>query len=235
MQVIITADQSRAARRELGLSQADVATAVGINRQYISEYETGYSNRITTVQQRKLRQFYEAKIQEAADNGEEISLVFGNTDAIDEPQQAIASPDPIASTAPVSDPEGIQRAVLAIRHLAIDPSITREKISAILEKIEANDQDAIALLKTKAESGIFSDWSEETDAMLKEIFGLFAANYVLMRHMQGRPLVALANSVAYDDIKTVGDIFANLFHDENSALVSEPDSDAVNQSNDEVA
>jgi len=225
MQDIITADQSRAARRELGLSQADVSTAVGINRQYISEYETGYSNRITSAQQRKLRAYYEAKIQAAVDSGEEISLAFGDPDATGDTQQLAETNAAPASVEPLTDPEGVQRAVLAIRHLAIDPSVTREQIVAILEKIEANDREAEELLQAKAERGVFDDWSDDTDAMLKGVFGLFAANYVLLRHLQGRPLVMLASPVEYDSIKTVADIFAHLFHEGNAALVamSEPD------------
>ena len=59
----ITAQQSRDARRELGLSQADVTKALNFNRQYLSEFETGFSKRLTDAQLNKLRTFYESKIQ----------------------------------------------------------------------------------------------------------------------------------------------------------------------------
>ncbi len=73
----ITAQQSRDARRELGLSQADVTNALDFNRQYLSEFETGFSTRLTNAQLKKLRTFYEEKISEANNNGEGITLTFG--------------------------------------------------------------------------------------------------------------------------------------------------------------
>lgn len=218
---IITPDQSRKARRELGLSQADVANSVGINRQYISEFETGYSNRITTAQLRKLRTFYEGKLREAADNGDEITLSFGDSNT--------SSSDSFVTIDPQRDLEGIQRTVLAIRHLSIDPNIPQEQAEAILQKIAANDAEAKKLLEAKAENGFFSDWAESTDAMLKEVFGLFAANYVLLRRLQGRPVEMLEQPVEYEQIETVADIFAHLFHAENAPLAAIPADEAEEQ------
>lgn len=40
---ILTPEQSRRARREFGLSQADVAAVIGVNRVYISDFENGGS------------------------------------------------------------------------------------------------------------------------------------------------------------------------------------------------
>lgn len=55
---LITAQQSRDARRELSLSQTDVTKALDLNRQYLSEFETGFSTRLTNAQLKKLRKFY---------------------------------------------------------------------------------------------------------------------------------------------------------------------------------
>lgn len=212
----VAAQQSRNARRELGLSQADVTKALGFNRQYISEFETGFSTRLTNAQLKKLRTYYEEKITEANANGEVITLTFGNAE-IENPQLVTD----LANT------EGIQHTLLAVRHLSIDQRLDAGQITGILEKVAINDREAEDLLNEKAERGVFSDWSERTDSYLKQVFGLFAANYVLMRHLQGRPLVVLANPVAYDDVDTVATLFSHLFHEDNGILVaSQPTLDA---------
>lgn len=69
--VCITPDQCRAARRELGLSQADVSAETGVNRVYVSDFENGGTNRLTAGQKRKLAVFLKAKYQEALDAGED--------------------------------------------------------------------------------------------------------------------------------------------------------------------
>lgn len=68
---IITPAQSREARRELGVSQADVAGAVGISRPYLSDFESGNLIRLTKNQLRKLRSHYEEKINAAKEAGED--------------------------------------------------------------------------------------------------------------------------------------------------------------------
>ncbi len=94
----ITAQQSRDARRELGLSQADVTKALELNRQYLSEFETGFSTRLTNAQLKKLRAFYEDKITEANANGEDITLTFGEPET--EKQLPITQPKQHQAAAP---------------------------------------------------------------------------------------------------------------------------------------
>jgi len=79
--MIIIPSQSREARRELGISQADVASAISVNRVYVSDFESGNLIRLTNAQLRKLRAFYEVKIEEARANGDEIDLAFGEKEA----------------------------------------------------------------------------------------------------------------------------------------------------------
>lgn len=206
-QQILTRQEFDQAMVHLRLNISEVSRETSIPRTYLSEFRNG-DRQLRPENLAKLRDYFEGK-----------GLEF-EEEQITEP----ASPSEALATEPQIDPQGIQRTVLAIRHLAIDPGITHEQVEAILGKITTNDREAEELLGLKAESGLFSDWSESTDATLKGVFGLFAANYVLLRHLQGRPLVMLANPVEYDDIKTVADIFAHLFHEENSALVANQES-----------
>lgn len=210
----ITAQQSRDARRELSLSQADVTKALGFNRQYLSEFETGFSKRLTDAQLKKLRTFYETKIAEANTNGESITITFGDSSI------QKSSTDNTANTS--IDHENIHRTMLAVRHLTIDPKLSNTQIQAILEKIYIYDAEAEEALSQKAVRADFSDfdWRKKTEDSLKQVFGSFAASYVLMRHLQGRPMVILEQSVEKNNIKSVADLFANLFYAENRDLLT---------------
>lgn len=202
----ITAQQSRDARRELGLSQADVTKALDLNRQYLSEFETGFSTRLTAAQLKKLRAFYESKIEEANASGESISLTFG------EPSPN----DPKSSL----NPDDIKTTMLAVRHLSVDHNLSNEQIADILARISDNDKEASEALSQKANHGAFSNWDDHTTESLRKVFGLFAANYVLMRHLQGRPMVVLEQPIDEKDIQSVSDLFAYHFYEANGDLIT---------------
>jgi len=202
---ILTRQEFDQAMVHLRLNISEVSRETSIPRTYLSEFRNG-DRQLRPENLAKLRDYFEGKGLEFEEEKEAIVEQPSDNAAVSDPQ---------------TDPEGIQRAVLAIRHLAIDPSITRDQAEAILEKIAANDREAEEILSLKAESGLFSDWSEDTNAMLKGVFGLFAENYVLLRHLQGRPLVMLESQVEYRNIQTIADIFSNLFHEENAALIAQ--------------
>jgi len=186
----------------LRLNVSEVAKETGIPRSYCSEFRNG-DRQLRPEQLAKLKDYFENK-----------GLVFENNAPESE------QPSLIPTVADLANPEGVQHTLLAVRHLAIDQSLNNEQVTNILKKVAANDHEAELLLNEKVERGILSDWSELTDSYLKQVFGLFAANYVLMRHLQGRPLVVLEKPVAYDDVDTVAALFSHLFHEENGELVS---------------
>lgn len=224
---ILTRQDFDQAMVHLRLNISEVSRETGIPRTYLSEFRNG-DRQLRPENLAKLRDYFEGKGLEFDNENDDTATA---TDDNNRDGKAVSE----AAVTQSTDPEGIQRAVLAIRHLAIDPRVTREQIVAILEKIEANDREAEELLQAKAERGLFDDWSDATDAMLKGIFGLFSANYVLLRHLQGRPLVMLGNPVEYADIKTVADIFAHLFHEENASLVAAQEPETTDAGAEEVA
>ena len=180
-----------------------MAKVTGIPRSYCSEFRNG-DRQLRPEQLTKLKNYFESKGLVFEDNSQDLTK--------------------IESSQPITDltkPEGIQHTLLAVRHLSIDQSLNTEQINSIFEKIAANDRDAQNLLNEKAKCGLLSDWSEQTDSYLKQVFGLFAANYVLMRHLQGRSFVVLEKPIEDDEIDTVATLFANLFHKENGDLVKE--------------
>lgn len=207
---IITPTQSREARRELGLSQADAASAVGLNRAYLSDYESGNLNRFTKSQLRKLRSHYEEKIAAARDAGDEIEITFGD-----------------------AEPE-----VLAIRVEAVSAQqctfpigkeVSEEVISATLATISNIDKKLVSLLSTaaKREEAFFSpgEFNEETLAAFRESFSLLACNYLLIRSIGGWPEIGLSaanmniggNSVLAEVIANVSDYF------KEAGLIGDPE------------
>lgn len=182
---LITPDQSRQARRELGLSQATVADATGLNRQYISEFESGYTNRLTNSHLRKLRAFYEAKIEEAREAGDEIIVTFG-TDSEPESEDARA---PAIET------------VKAKRFFfPVDDEVADEVLAKTVAAIRTNDQKLTKLLSMVAErkSAMFGDgdYTDEVQQAFRDAFSLLSANYLLIRAVGGWPEVGLTASNA---------------------------------------
>jgi len=175
----ITAQQSRDARRELGLSQADVTKALGFNRQYISEWETGHSSRLTNTQLKKLRSFYEEKITEENASGETITLTFG-ADTSEKPPGAVENYTAKRITFPVAD------------------GVPDEVFVSTLDTISGNDKRLVELLtSTIVRDGTMFDSSELSQATLealREGFSRLAANYLLIRSLTGWPQLGLAAS-----------------------------------------
>lgn len=178
---IITPDQSRQARKEFGLSQADVAEATGLKRQYLSEFESDTAQRFTSTQLRKLRTFYEAKLAEAREAGEAIELTFG-----DESHESEATA-----------PAGTIEAVKAKRfHFPVDDAVPDATLSTVLASIRANDRKLADLLTMTAErKDAFlgeGNYTEEVHQAFREAFSLLACNYLMVRCLGGWPEIGLA-------------------------------------------
>lgn len=177
----ITPDQSRQARKEFGLSQADVAEATGLKRQYLSEFESATAQRFTLTQLRKLRAFYEAKLVEAREAGEDIELTFG-----DEVKELETSP-----------PVGNVEIVKAKRfHFPVDDAVSDETLSAVLTSIRTNDRKLAGLLaqEAKRDDGFSGsgELTEDTLQALRDSMSLLACNYLMVRALGGWPDVGLS-------------------------------------------
>ncbi len=175
----ITAQQSRDARRELGLSQADVTKALDFNRQYLSEFETGFSTRLTASQLKKLRTFYEAKIEEANTNGESITLTFGANEA-------------------TKTPATLENYTAKRLTFAVSDEVSDATFASTLSTIDDNDKKLVALLTSTVarDAAVFGDGelSSTTIDALRESFSLLAANYLLIRSVTGWSQLGLSAS-----------------------------------------
>lgn len=178
---LITADQSRQARREYGLSQADVAEATGLKRQYLSEFESDTAQRFTISQLRKLRTFYEGKLTEAREAGEQIDLAFGSED-----------------TAPETIAPAIETVKAKRFHFPVDDSVSDDTLAAVLATIRANDRKLSDLLAQEVvrDESLFGsgDFTEETLQALRDSLSLLACNYLMVRTVSGWPEIGLSAS-----------------------------------------
>lgn len=160
--------QSKAARYQIGLTQAEVIKESGLPGHKLKNFETG-----RFVPDMKfleaLKSYYEGKGISLSDlkDGDGINPAATS---------GAAKPIPGAgmlATAPsmyfrVSD--------------AIDPA----QLDALMEQMDANDERIAAILKEPANAGFLSDFDERTEALQRELFGLMAANYLIFRTLQGR-------------------------------------------------
>ena len=175
---VLTPDLSRQARRELGLSQADVEAGTSLKRQYLSEFEAGTSNRFTRSQTRKLVDFYRSKIDEARAAGDEIDITF---------EDEAASPAPTVET------------VKAKRfHFPVDDAVSDDTLSSVLATIRAQDREAADRLNQVAtrDDGFLGsgDFTEETLQALRDAMSLLACNYLMVRAVSGWPEIGLTAS-----------------------------------------
>jgi transcriptional regulator with XRE-family HTH domain len=181
MVTIITPDQSRQARREFGLSQADVAEATGLKRPYLSEFESDTAQRFTISQLRKLRTFYEGRLTEAREAGEEIDLIFGSED-----------------TAPETIAPAIETVKAKRFHFPVDDAVSDDTLASVLATIRANDRKLAELLTQEVvrDDGIFGsgDFTEETLQALRDSLSLLACNYLMVRAVSGWPEIGLSAS-----------------------------------------
>jgi transcriptional regulator with XRE-family HTH domain len=179
MVVAISPDQSRQARRELGLSQAGVEAGIGLKRQYLSEFESGTSQRFTRSQLRKLVEFYSAKIEEARSAGDEIDITFDD----DEPAQPV----------PTLDVAKVKRF-----HFPVDDAVPDDVVDSVLASIRTNDRKLADLLTQEAarNDGFFGsgNFTEETLQALRDSLSLLACNYLMVRAVTGWPEIGLSAS-----------------------------------------
>lgn len=211
--MILTSDQSRQARRELGLSQSDVEAGTGLKRQYLSEFESETSNRFTRSQLRKLVEFYTAKIAEAKAAGDEIDITFG---------------DDAESPAPSVEVVKAKRF-----HFPVDDAVSDDTLASALAAIRTNDRELIDLLtqEAKRNDGFFGsgDFTEDTLKAMRDAMSRLASNYLMIRAVSGWPEIGLSasndsitgNSVLSTIIDSVRDQF------EAAGLIAKVDTGAV--------
>lgn len=165
----VTPLQSKAARYQLGLTQANVIQDSGLPGHKLKGFETG---RLIPDMKflEALANFYQAKGIELSELTEGEGLTPVNA----------------AAVKPISDK------LQSLSGMAFRIAVPFDQVDTLLERMETNDERIDLILSEPAKAGFLSDYDESTEVMQRELFGLMAANYLLFRALQGRSLTARA-------------------------------------------
>lgn len=180
--VSLTYQQSHAARATLTLSQKGVIDQTGIQAYKLKQFEAK-KYRLDAIEQKKLRDFYESQ-----------GVDFDEIDANLKAQQAAESAD-------LNEQRGITPSAGA--GFLISEDVTQDQVDGVLDRMEENDTKIAELVGTAYKTGFFGS-SDESEATLRELFGLLAESHLLFRFLQGKNIIEPAKK----DPKTVGDMLA---------------------------
>lgn len=166
----VTAEQSRAARFQLGLTQADLIQQSDLPGWKLKQFETGrFVPDIPFLE--GLRTFYSSKGIQFA---ESVTTTIQVKDEI----TPLAGPE-----APPSSASG------ASFPFYLCSDLTEAQGSAITERILENDERAAVLLNMPIKRAMFGGLDDTTDAALRELFGRLAESYMLLSRLQGRVFI----------------------------------------------
>lgn len=187
----ITASQSRAARFQLGLTQADVIKQSTLPGHKLKQFESGrFVPDMPFLQ--KLADFY---------TGLGVDL-----------SEAVAS-DPVPAPVPAVRPgaDKIRPAPVHRPHFYVSESVTPELLDLCLERMHANDERINEILGKDLRFGLMGSYQEQTVAEQQEIFGAMAEGYLIFRLLQGNPLVQPFDekTSARTHAQLLGQVFAN--------------------------
>lgn len=168
----ITAEQSRAARFQLGLTQANVIEESALPGHKLKNFETGrFVPDMPFLE--GLRDYYAAKGIDLAEPTRDSATEKPGSDAV-EPQPSHGT----AMVRPVSR-----------MCFYISDQLAPESVNEILGRMDANDERIAAILQSPVKGGLLSEYDEETEAKQRELFGAMAENYLGFRLLQGRNIV----------------------------------------------
>ena len=186
----LTPDQSRAARRELALSQRDVITQTGIQAYKLKQFEAGsFRPDMATLQ--KLRDFYEAQ----GVNFEELdAYIGGKGDASADEVDEAASLPKLKAGYTMSPRPGF----------FISSDLPATVVDKLMSDMETSDDRIADIIKGATKNDMFGGMSEETEVQVRELFGHLAMNHLRFRCLQGRNIIEPTRNEG----KTVGDYLA---------------------------
>jgi len=162
----ITAEQSRAARFQLGLTQANVIEQSELASHKLKNFETGRFIPDTVFLQ-SLREFYESR-----------GIEFNEAETEQTSAVAQKQTHGVGIVAPMQT-----------SRFVVDPTLPQEQVDSILERMDGNDARVADLMNKSIQGGLLSGYSKETDADTSMLYGLMAENYLLFRILQGRNIL----------------------------------------------
>lgn len=206
----ITAEQSRASRFQLGLTQANVIEESSLPGHKLKNFETGrFVPDMPFLE--GLRDYY---TQKGIDFTETVTVTTQATDQIQTGQQQTPTHGG-AMVRPVSR-----------MCFYVSDRVEPEAVDQILGRMDGNDDRIAAILQSPLKGGFLSTYDEETEAKQRELFGAMAENYLLFRILQGRNIVS-ALPAGVEPV-THADLLATFFATSPIAIVgSQPQATKV--------
>lgn len=187
----LTKEDFEAALASQRLSVSQVARDTGIPRQHVSHFRN-YGDGMKPDQLAALRGYLEGLGVEFTDEAPGGTATSRHLDTLN-PQLGLG--------------------IHPVRYFPISSAIPDEVIRSALYAMEENDARLVLLLQNKLEhnSGFFGegDLTDETKAMLQEVFALLAGNYITFRMLRGWP--ALNVKPTTDKPETVRDMVMQTF------------------------
>lgn len=182
----LTYPQSQAARAALTLSQKNVIDQTGIQAYKIKQFEAG-RYRLDVIDQKKLRDFYEAQGADFEEIDEGLKAKQESEKADSNQQRGIT---PSASAG-----------------FLISSEVSPSQVDSVLDRMEENDARVGELVGSAYQTGLWGNASEESDATMRELFGVLAESHLLFRFLQGKNIIEPAKQ----EPKTIGDMLSQWF------------------------
>ena len=179
----LTPELSKAARRELNLTQNNVVAETGIQAYKLKQFEAGRFRPDMTCL-RQLREFYEG-------HGINFAELEAHTSAARVEGELVAPP-PRPGITPNPRPG-----------FFITEHLSPGQIDRLLTRMEDNDDQIGELVKAKIDRGFGGGMSEQSSQQVEELFGLMAENHLIFRLLQGRNIVQPSRPTK--EARTVGE------------------------------
>jgi transcriptional regulator with XRE-family HTH domain len=202
--ILITSDQARAARRQLGLTQKQVITESGLSGYKMKQFETGSFNPEVPFLQ-ALAEYYVSK-------GVELTSLAPTP-----------APAPAPASAPIPVVPQVQRACFYV-----DGSVSGDLLDKCLERMQNIDQRIADILKKPVHTGLFSDYTEETVKEHQELFGALGEGYLIISLLLGRPIVQAADPDAGKP-KTHADLLSQFYAQSPIVTGEDPNPEPVKE------
>lgn len=184
----VTAEQSRAARFQLGATQANVIEESGLPGHKLKNFETGrFVPDMPFLE--KLRDYYVGK-------GIEFSA------AVTAPVSALAQED-------ISAPGSAMVKPVSRMCFYVTDQLPESSINAILMRMDENDERIAEIMKSPVKAGFLSQYDEQTENALRELFVTMGESYLAFRMLQGRNVVKPKAPGDTGEATTVADLLAN--------------------------
>jgi hypothetical protein len=211
----LTPDQARAARNYCGMTQAQAAHASSLPAYKIKRFELG-----TTIPDTEflagLRDFYEGQGYEFPDSVKPGSQAKAKGNVF--PAGVVAGDDgDDADAAPA--PRKVMKST--VQHIRIAPNLSDDEIGAILEHIEANEEQVEEMLSAKVEPGLMGGLSDKSEAHHAQMIRLLGENGALWAKLVGRNLVTPLAGKASGTPKSHGELLAKTQSHVHSAIAGD--------------